>query len=66
MLFRSLTLALAPQAVRLDLLARPAKPSELDGVSGDPRQATLALGQAGVEQIVAASVTAIRAGLAKR
>ena len=62
----ALTLALAPQAVRLDLLARPAKPGELDGVSGDPRQATLALGQAGVEQIVAASVTAIRAGLAKR
>ena len=57
----ALTLALAPHAVRQDMLARPAQPGELDGVSGDPRQATAALGQAGVEQIVAASVKAIKA-----
>ncbi len=62
----ALTLALAPQAVRQSMLARPAQPGELDGVTGDPRQATAALGQAGVEQIVAASVAAIRARLAGR
>ena len=63
----ALTLALAPELVRREMLAREPRAGERDGerdgISGDPRRATVALGQAGVEQIVAASVAAIRARL---
>jgi len=55
----ALALAVDPALVRSELLAAAAP--DRDGVSGDPRAATAALGQLGVERIVAASVDAIRA-----
>jgi creatinine amidohydrolase len=54
----ALMLAVDPTLVRADLLGTGAAGQ---GVDGDPRRATAALGQAGVERIVAASVAAIRA-----
>ena len=57
----SLALALDPVLVRQDRLARAPLPGERDGVRGDPRRASAELGAAGVEQIVRASVGAIRA-----
>ena len=56
----SLTLALAPGMVRADRLATAPKPTASDGVTGDPRRANAAVGQLGVDAIVAATVTAIR------
>jgi creatinine amidohydrolase/Fe(II)-dependent formamide hydrolase-like protein len=56
----ALTLATAPSLVRQDFLGRPLTPTERSGVEGDPRRATLALGQAGVALIVDTSVRAIR------
>ena len=54
----SLMLAVDPRLVRADRLAQP--PAAADGTYGDPRASTAALGQAGVDLIVAASVNAIR------
>lgn len=56
----ALTLATEPAMVRSELLARPPRPSERDGVQGDPRRATADLGQVGVELIVDTSVADIR------
>jgi creatinine amidohydrolase len=56
----ALTLATAPSLVRQDFLGRPLAPAERSGVQGDPRRATLALGQTGVALIVDTSVRAIR------
>ena len=39
------------------------KPGRQDGVYGDPRRATVELGQLGVQRIVETSVNAIRAAL---
>ena len=60
----ALTLALDPSFVRSGLLAAGAGRGA--GVNGDPRRATGALGQLGVERIVEASVAAIRAALQAR
>lgn len=60
----SLALALDPALVRTDRLAARAAPA--DGVRGDPQRASADLGRPGVEAIVAASVTAIRAAVARR
>jgi creatinine amidohydrolase/Fe(II)-dependent formamide hydrolase-like protein len=60
----SLSLALDPTLVRADLAAnRPktAAGAAGDGVAGDPRRASAELGRLAVEQIVEASVAAIRA-----
>ena len=54
----SLMLAVDPRLVRADRLG--AAPVAGDGTAGDPRPATAALGQLGVELIVAHSVNAIR------
>ena len=54
----SLMLAVDPRLVRADRLAQAPAPAE--GTYGDPRPSTAALGQAGVDLIVAASVNAIR------
>jgi len=54
----SLMLAVDPRLVRADRLAQP--PAAADGTYGDPRPATAALGQAGVDLMVTASVNAIR------
>ena len=57
----ALTLALDPSLVRSELLAAGAGKGA--GVNGDPRRATSALGQLGVDRIVEASTIAIRAAL---
>ena len=57
----SLAWAVDPALVRQDLLGRAAQAGARDGVYGDPRRATLELGQIGVEQVVATSAAAIRA-----
>ena len=62
----SLTLALAPELVRSDRLGAGAKPGASDGVSGDPRRATVELGRIGVEIIVAQTVQAISRAVASR
>jgi creatinine amidohydrolase len=54
----SLMLAVDPRLVRADRLA--AAPVAGDGTAGDPRTSTAALGQIGVDLIVARSVAAIR------
>jgi len=54
----SLMLAVDPRLVRADRLA--AVPAPGDGVSGDARPSTAALGQLGVDLIVSRSVNAIR------
>jgi creatinine amidohydrolase/Fe(II)-dependent formamide hydrolase-like protein len=54
----ALTLALAPELVRGDLMRNAPPPAS--GVSGDPRRATAELGQTGVDAIVAQTVAAIQ------
>lgn len=57
----SLMLAVDPHLVRSDRLATAsAAPAAETGVAGDPRPSTAALGQLGVDLIVARSVVAIR------
>lgn len=57
----SLALAVDPSLVRQDGLAQGAKSTLAQGVSGDPRQATAALGQLGVQHIIQTSVAALEA-----
>jgi creatinine amidohydrolase len=52
--------------VRTDQLACAAREGLAVGVAGDPQPASAALGQTGVDLIVAQSVAAIRASMAKR
>ena len=59
----ALMLAVDPRLVRADRLA--SAPTSGDGTAGDPRPATAALGQLGVDLIVARSVAAIRRALAR-
>lgn len=57
----SLQLAVAPQMVRLDAMRNAPKPGTADGVyGGDPRRSSAALGQLGIDAIVARTVEAIR------
>jgi len=56
----ALTLALEPRDVRAQALHGDAAPGAAEGVHGDPRRATAALGQLGVDLIVARTVEAIR------
>ncbi len=61
----ALALALDPSLVRADQQRRPrATGAPADGVSGDPRRATAALGLAGIDLIVERSVAAIAAATA--
>jgi creatinine amidohydrolase len=63
----SLLLAVAPRMVRLDALRAAPKPGAADGVyGGDPRQASVALGQLGVNAIVSRTIDAIRKDTAGR
>jgi creatinine amidohydrolase/Fe(II)-dependent formamide hydrolase-like protein len=62
----ALLLALDPAMVRSDQFARAAREGLTAGVAGDPQPATAALGQIGVDLIVAQTVAAIRAALAER
>ncbi len=61
----ALTLATAPSLVRTDA-ATLASGVDREGAAGDPRRATAALGRAGVDHVVEASVAAIRAATEAR
>jgi creatinine amidohydrolase/Fe(II)-dependent formamide hydrolase-like protein len=56
----ALSLAIDKSLVRTDMLAHGAERGDRDGISGDPRRATVELGQLGVQQIIDTSVAAIR------
>lgn len=60
----SLSMALDPASVRGDALAHAAAPRPGDGLRGDPRRSSAALGELGVSRIVERSVAAIRAAQA--
>ncbi|MFZ6864383.1 creatininase family protein [Undibacterium sp. Ji67W] len=62
----ALTMALDRSLVRADVMAHAAKPSDSDGVYGDPRKATEELGQIAVKQIIDTSVIAIKRVTAAR
>ena len=65
----SLMLAVDPDQVRVNRINDAAEAKHggpANGVSGDPRAATAALGQLGVDAMVAASVSEIRKALAAR
>jgi len=62
----SLTLAVDPRLVRPEWLTRGTPPGVADGVHGDPRRATAAAGQAGVDLIVSRTSEAIRRDLVRR
>lgn len=62
----ALTLALAPELVRIAPLASAGKPSAAQGVYGDPRRATAELGQLGVDIIIVQTVEAIREALRRQ
>ncbi len=59
----SLLLAIDPSLVRPERMAPGSGSADADGVAGDPRAASAALGQIGVDLIVARSVAAIRAAV---
>jgi len=56
----ALSLALAPELVRPAMLAEAARAGRTGGTYGDPRPASAALGQPGVDAVVRQSVAAIR------
>jgi creatinine amidohydrolase len=62
----ALLMAIAPSGVRADLFATSAREGTSTGTAGDPRAATAALGQLGVDAVVAESVAAIKAAVGKR
>lgn len=62
----SLSLALDPRLVRLDVLHAGRDLDAAHGVYGDPRRSSAALGELGVNAIVAKSVAAIRQAVARR
>jgi len=62
----SLTLATAPDLARPEQLAAAAQGAPANGVSGDPRPSSIALGQIGVDLIVTHTVNAIRQATAAR
>ena len=61
----SLSLAVDPQLVRAERLHDGPAPGLADGVRGDPRRSTAAVGQAGVEMIVARTRDAIQKEVAR-
>lgn len=62
----SLMLALDPRLVRLRQLRSNPNPGPSEGVYGDPRRSSAALGQLGVDAIIAQTVAAIRKDTARR
>ncbi len=62
----SLTLALDPAMVRLRQLRSAPAPGPAQGVYGDPRRSSAALGRIGVDAIIARTVAAIRKDTARR
>ena len=61
----ALTLALAPDLVRLDGLSAAPPPRPADGISGDPRRASAELGELGVQLIVSETAADIRRAVAR-
>lgn len=61
----SLMLALDPRLVRLRQLRSKPNPGPSEGVYGDPRRSSAALGQLGVDAIIAQTVAAIRKDTAR-
>ncbi|WP_459571769.1 creatininase family protein [Cupriavidus sp. 8B] len=59
----SLMMAIDATLVRADQMARDPREGAANGVAGDPRAASAALGQLGVDLIVARTVASIRAAL---
>ena len=59
----ALTMAIDKNLVRADAMAANPKPTQHDGVTGDPRRATAELGQLGLDLIVDGSVAALRAAI---
>ncbi len=57
----ALMLAVDPSLVRQQAMVKAPAPTPRDGAHGDPRRATAALGEAGVERVVEVSVARIRA-----
>lgn len=58
----ALLMAVAPQMVRSEAMRTAPKPGAADGVyGGDPRRATAALGQLGINDIISRTVAAIQA-----
>jgi len=62
----SLQMAADPTGVRTEQLALAAREGQALGVAGDPRGASAALGQAGLDLIVSQTVAAIRLAVAPR
>lgn len=60
----SLLMAIAPSLVRPGLFAQAAREGHAGGTMGDPRPASAALGQLGVDTIVDQAVAAMRSALA--
>ena len=60
----SLLMAVAPSAVRTAHLADAPPPGAAEGVYGDPRRSSAALGQLGVDEIVSATVDALKKAIA--
>jgi creatinine amidohydrolase/Fe(II)-dependent formamide hydrolase-like protein len=61
----ALALAVDPSLVRTEMLNAAKPPSRAEGAYGDPRRATAALGQQGVDLIVAQTADAIRKATAR-
>jgi len=63
----ALLMAVAPQMVRSEAMRGAPKPGAAEGVyGGDPRRATAALGQLGIDDIVSRTVAAIQAETSAR
>ncbi|MGC1819038.1 MAG: creatininase family protein [Casimicrobiaceae bacterium] len=62
----SLSLALDPKLVRMDVLRAGKDLDAAHGVYGDPRRSSAELGQLGVDAIVSRTVAAIRQAVARR
>jgi creatinine amidohydrolase/Fe(II)-dependent formamide hydrolase-like protein len=61
----SLMLAVDPRLVRMDRPLRRGTGPAGDGVDGDPSRASAELGRLGVEAIVARTVSAVKAAIAR-
>lgn len=62
----SLTLAVDPRLIRADRLKPGGGSDVFDGVDGDPRKSTVALGKIGTDAIVFRTVDAIKKAVARR